>query len=255
MFGNKRGPRKGPLPFRYVFVLSIAIFSLLTAQGLLLVNKGIKPTIMEIAVVRTEQIAKEALNDAVDKKIAEADLENILVIHEGGGASINGELFNRATSEAISRVETYLDKANKGILDQWLASEDIEVKMEDGPKIVGEVAKIPLGQATGIALFSNLGPKIPIRLVPMGSVEVTPLLQSEVKGINMQNVILKIEIKVQVQVVIPFETDVTTVTTQVFLDGEVIEGDVPEIYAPGGGLEPSIPIVPNQNNTTENEQN
>jgi sporulation protein YunB len=253
MFGNRRRPRKGPLPFRYVFVLSIAIFSILTAQGLLLVNKGIKPTIMDIAVVRTEQIAKESLNDAVSKKIAEANLTNIIIKNEGGGASYDMQLFNRAQSEAIGRVELYLEKARKGILDQWLASEEIEVKMGDGdPLESGEIATIPLGQATGIALFSNLGPQIPIRLVPMGSVEVTPMLETKELGINSQSVMLKMEIKVKVQVVIPFETKETTVTTEVLLDGEFIEGEVPNFYAPGSRIQPTIPIDPNEKNKNEN---
>lgn len=257
MLGNKRGPRKGPLPFRYVFVISIAIFSILTAQGLLLVNKGIKPTIMDIAIVRTEQIAKESLNDAVSKKIAEANLTDILVENDNGGASVNAQLFNRAQSEAISRVETYLEKARQGTLNRWLESEEIEVKTGEGAQAeVGEFAKIPLGQATGIAILNNLGPQIPIRLVPMGSVEVTPLFDVEQIGINMVKATLKIEIKVDVQVVIPFDTEVTSFTTQVLLDGEIIEGEVPNIYAPGSsGLPLSIPVDPEEKNTSTDEKN
>ncbi|MCD8502072.1 MAG: hypothetical protein LRY71_10840 [Bacillaceae bacterium] len=61
-------PRKGPLPFRYVFLISFIIFCVMTVQGLYLVERGIRPTLLDIAQTETQRIATLAINDAVSKK-------------------------------------------------------------------------------------------------------------------------------------------------------------------------------------------
>jgi sporulation protein YunB len=249
MFGNRRRPRKGPLPFRNVFVISIVIFAILTAQGLWLINKGIRPAIMEIAVTRTEQIATESINDAISKKIVQSDLRNIEIYRENGEVSFDPETFTRTLSEVTLRVERFLKKAEQGKLDEWQNAEEIQVETgTDEPQEFGEIAKIPLGQATGIPLLANLGPEIPVRITPMGTVRTEIKTEWDEVGINWIPYRLYIQIVVDVRVIIPFETEIRTITNEIPLASGILKGDVPNFYSPGGGggVQPTIPIDPEE---------
>ena len=49
--------RKGPLPFRYVLLLTFLFFMLSTGVGLWLINREIEPTLMKYAEAQTKEIA------------------------------------------------------------------------------------------------------------------------------------------------------------------------------------------------------
>lgn len=50
------------------------------------------------------------------------------------------------------------------------------------------------------------------------------------------------EVKADVQIVIPFTTDVTTVKTKIYIDSGALMGDIPEFYGGGNGENPSISV-------------
>ena len=252
MFGRRRTRRRPPLPFRYVFMISVIIFSLLTVQGLWFVDSGIKPTLMEIAKAETQRIAQQAINEAVTKKMVSdfEDLEetNSLVVTEKDengnivSARISTNMFNLILSEATMEAQDYLNQIERGEIDQYSAiPEDINLEYDESS---GIIHYIPLGQATRNALLANLGPKIPVRFRTIGEVQSKPDSNVKVVGINNVWVEVNIRLEVDVDVVIPFGVDTTKVTTNVPIVYTLINGEVPQFYAPGGNIPPAI-NVPN----------
>ncbi len=249
MFKRKRTRRRPPLPFRYVFMISVIIFSLLTVQGLWFVEAGIKPTLMEIAKAETQRIAQQAINEAVTKKMVSdfEDLEerNDLIITEKDNdgnivsARISTNMFNHILSEATMQAQDYLNQIERGEINQYSAIPD-DINLEYDDESSGIIHYIPLGQATRNALLANLGPKVPVRFRTIGEVQSRPDSNVKVVGINNVWVEVNIRLDVDVDVVIPFGVDTEKVSTNVPIVYTLINGEVPQFYGPGSENPPAI---------------
>src|SRR5690625_5655493 len=92
------------------------------------------------------------------------------------------------------------------------------------------VVEIPIGQATVNTIFANLGPKIPVHFEIVGSLRSDVVHEVKEFGVNAALFEIYIPVTVNVQIVIPFSTKTSEVSTKVFVDSRVIMGDVPEFY-------------------------
>ncbi len=241
-----RFPRKGPLPFRYVFLLTFVFFTFSTATGLWLVNKGLKPTLTDYAESQTRKIATLVISNAINKKIAnEMNLDKIIEETDGKKSSsvkFNAEIVNRVKAETTTLVQKNIKEAERGNLTELELLTDIDIETEKKDE-EGIVYYVPLGQATNNALLGNLGPRIPIRFTPIGDVRSD--VKASIKDFGINNAVIQvyIHITVNVQIIIPFATSVTTITEDIPVAIYVMEGDVPQFYNNGGGgTVPSIEI-------------
>ena len=190
------------------FLLALFLFGIL--RMFILFDRTLRPTILSVAAARTDMIATEAINKAVSEKVARNILYQDLVIlqkdREGKIvlAQINNMEVNRLMAETTMRVQ------------QALTS------------IKGEVVYIPLGQAFGSFLLANYGPRIPITLIPIGYVNTDIIDQFEDVGINQVRHKIYLDIHAEVQVVIPFVSSVTKVSTTVPIVDAIYPGEVPD---------------------------
>ncbi len=250
LFKRKR-LRRAPLPFRTVFAISTVIFIIFTLQGLWLVERGIKPVLIEIAKAETQRIAQQAINDAVSKKMV-GDVEELgeqqeLVITEKDesgkitSARINSQGFNRILSEATVTAQDYLNMIERGEINQWSEHlKDSEIEPVKG-KDQGVVHYIALGKATQNSLLANLGPRVPIRFVIIGEVQSKPISNVKLVGINNIWIEINIRFEVDVNVVVPFATETEKVTANVPLVFTLINGEVPQFYNRSNeGIPPAI---------------
>jgi sporulation protein YunB len=243
-------PQRGPIPFRYVFIFTCVVFILLTAQGIWLIEKGIKPTLIRVAESRINQIATAAINDAISKQVADgidtAELTVVSTDNEGMITTIdwNTTAFQRVLSEATIRVQNNLKRVENGELDQLGVADDVDIETT-GPRPRGIVYEIPLGQATQNSLLANLGPRIPVQFTPIGSVDTDLYAKLTEYGINNVYVEIFVHIEVKVKIVIPFATKETKVTTDIPVGMRIVSGRVPQFYNNGsnGGGSPSLPGV------------
>ncbi|RBW71277.1 sporulation protein YunB [Bacillus taeanensis] len=248
--------RRGPLPFRHVFVLSFFIFAVLTVQGLWIVEKGIEPTLMRYAETKTRQIAEKAINDAISKKVVSEDMDmsELIITHriEGSdqvGFSFNQQVNNRILSEATNRVQKHLDLIEEGNLDElkaFLESEDLELEFEETESGTGLIYWIPLGAATNNALLSNLGPLVPIRFQFIGDVQSGMETKATSVGINNTYLEVLLNLSVDVNLVLPFSTKTAPISTTVRVGDLFLPGKVPDVYYQGqGGTAPPPSIKVN----------
>ncbi|WP_245613722.1 sporulation protein YunB [Alkalihalobacterium bogoriense] len=255
-----RPKKRGPLPFRYVFLLSFIIFTLLTVQGLWLVEKGIRPTLMYIAVTETQTLATAAINDAINKKIVEEiDVEELMIIDrdESGRISsmrINTQLSTRIMAEATMRAQNYLRLMEQGRMHELAIPDGVDVEWNNGNQSFsdeGIIHNIPLGQATDNALLAHLGPSVPVKFSAIGNVITDMRTETEYVGINNTAVTLYLDIEVDVRVIIPFATEKQVVPTSIPIGYIFISGDVPEFYNVGGEG-PSPAFFPSSQNPNQN---
>ena len=222
----------------------------MTVQGLWLVEKGIRPTLVEIAKTETQRIGTLAINEAVSKKILEnTDMEQLIEIQQDNNGKIisvgfNPVIYNRVLQQTTQRVQSYLNDISQGKVKDLSIPDGIEVE-HDGEKYFhnGIIHTIPLGQASNNALLAHLGPKVPVRLTAIGDVK-SQLSESIIPvGINNTYIRVSVDITVDVRVVIPFSTDEAIVQTSIPVGMVFVQGEVPEFYNYGatqGGPMPAI---------------
>jgi sporulation protein YunB len=240
-------PRKGPLPFRYVFLLTFVFFMLSTATGIWVINKGIEPTLMSYAETQTKQIASLVISKAINKKVAEElDVDELITIETDESGAIatdfNTAIVNRVRAQTTHLVQANLKEAEKGNLAVLEIPADIEIETDEKLRQQGIIYQVPLGQATNNALLGNLGPLIPVKFNAIGDVQTDVKKTIEPFGINNALIEVAIHVEVNVQVIIPFSTRVATVKTDIPVAMHVIQGKVPDFYNNGGDSAPSIEL-------------
>lgn len=207
-----RRRRALPLPrvSKLITFLILATLIFLGIKSFLLIEKNFRPVIISIANVRADTLATEAINAAVTEKVARNILYKDMVLLEKDRdgrimmAQINTMEVNRLMAETTIRVQDAL-KAIKG-----------------------EVIYIPLGQAVDSHLLANYGPRIPVRLIPIGRVNTKVVDIFETAGINQTRHKVYLEIHAEVSIVVPFVSSVIEVVTSVPLADNVYIGEVPD---------------------------
>ncbi|TCP19132.1 sporulation protein YunB [Scopulibacillus darangshiensis] len=272
MFKPKKTYRRRIVAFRHVFVIAMVFFIIFTMWGLWIIDRGIEPALMKIAENQAQQVAMYAINFGVGKqtiKNMEEDLgptpleqanKNQLIITDKdqngdvSNAVYNGAEITRIQNATSRRIQWFLRRIEKGELSAENLSLDL-AKVEGDSK--GTIAEIPLGQATNNAILTNLGPTVPVRLDLIGSVLVEPVIEKKLVGINFVSVDIKLHIKVDVNVVIPFTVKMKPIEQDIVIKSQVIRGDVPDYYQNGGnssgGMNPAVPL-PKKDSKKDNNQ-
>lgn len=239
--------RRGPLPFRYVLMISFFIFIVLTLQGLWLVNKSIAPTLMSYAEVQTKQLATAILTKAVEENVSKGlNPEKLITVQTDKDGTIqavdvNAQIANSVVTSTTETMERYLGEAEKGNIEQLGVKDTTNVNVAKSLASDGILFTVPLGQVTKNAILGNLGPNIPVTFTTIGHAEAKIKQKIEPYGINNAMIQVVMEVEVMVKVIIPFETKETTITTDVPLMMKVIQGKVPYYNGGTNTVSPALP--------------
>ncbi|WP_186578160.1 sporulation protein YunB [Aquibacillus kalidii] len=249
----KRRPLKPP-PTRHIIVISLFLFMIFTLTSILIVNEKIKPVMLTIARYETNEIVNEAMGIAVSKKISE-DLSNELVKvkYNDQGDPVN-YMFNTVVENRVQRnvqyrLQNYLSQIEKGIRPDPGTTLDVELENEETSAIEsvkeGPLLEIPLGQAMGIPLLANLGPKIPVNLDISGYASTEVQGKFEPVGVNGGYIIVQVHVEVEATVVIPFASEPAKFTQDIPVTRLWHPGEVPDYFfdGQGGGEGQSSPDV------------
>ena len=100
---------------------------------------------------------------------------------------------------------------------------------------------MPLGAALGLTLLAGSGPRIPISIVPVGSVQTDFETEFEACGINQTRHKVYLQLSASIRIVIPTGAKTTNVTANMLVAESIIVGKVPEklrgIQTERGGAE------------------
>ncbi len=236
--------RKGPIPFRYVLLISLVLYLILTFQGIWLVERGIKPTLIEIAKLETQKIATSVINYAVERSLKDIDSNKIITVDKDANGKIvslgfDADVYKQVEVSVVSSAQHYMKKMEEGKLHELGLTEEQLAEVDSNAS--GDIIyKIPLGQATGNSLLANFGPEIPVKFTAIGDVDIDLNEKIERIGINNTWIRLSLDLHAQAKVIIPFAISTEWVSTTIPIGMVFIPGEVPEYYGNGGE---SIPIA------------
>ena len=190
-----------------IVVLSLIFFALLL---FMLIDLGIKPTIIAMSEAKVEYIAVLAMNNAVSKVLSDnvkyTDLTDVLTDKDGKISMIQ---YNTIMINNLSR-ET-----------STAAQDEIRTLGAEG-------ISVPLGSITKSKLLSGWGPAIKVRIIPVGSVSTNFSDEFRQAGINQTRHKIYLELKTQVRIVVPLGSDTITVSTKVPISETIIVGEAPD---------------------------
>lgn len=190
------------------FVLAAFLFGV--TQFFIFLEQRLRPTIFSIAGARAKTIATEAINRAVKEKMADNILYQDLIFVERSGEG------------RIVMAQTNIVAVNKLLAETTLRAQEALTSLK------GETIYIPAGQVLGSYLLAGLGPRIPITLIPVGFVDTTIVDRFEEAGINQVRHKIYFNIHAEVEIVIPFLSRITKVSTMIPIVDAIYPGEVPD---------------------------
>lgn len=193
-------------------VITLGLLVIIAVFLFSIIETNLRPTIISIADSRAHVVANEAINKALyDKVLANVNYNDLVFVHKDSQQRIT---MMQANSVMIARI---ISQAN------------LEIK-ENLKYISEDIIKIPLGQALGSQILANYGPRINVKIVPVGNVDVQFYDEFQQAGINQVRHILYLKIDTTVKIVIPMVTNSIAVNTNVPIAETIIVGQVPETY-------------------------
>jgi len=89
---------------------------------------------------------------------------------------------------------------------------------------------VPLGSLLSNQIFANFGPRLPVGILPVGTVEVNFRTQFDKAGINQTRHRIFLVVDGKIQIVAPLSSKIINVSTEVPIAENIIIGDVPNSY-------------------------
>lgn len=96
---------------------------------------------------------------------------------------------------------------------------------------------LPLGLLTGIDALAGRGPRLPVQILPVGSVTAVPMSDFRAAGINFVNHRLYIHVSVAMRVIAPYLDATFPVEQEVVLSNQIVPGQVPSVYVGVEGID------------------
>ena len=90
--------------------------------------------------------------------------------------------------------------------------------------------EIPVGNLSGVSLLMGRGPKIPIRIIVLTSSRVEFNNSIVTAGINQTKHQINLEVIVDIDILIPWDTESAQVQTEVLIADTIVVGKVPDTY-------------------------
>ncbi len=202
--------RRGFRLTRWQLRLFIAL--LLLAALAMWIDTTLRPSFNVLARMRVEQLATQAINEAVVKQVAgELRYEELYAVRTDGQGRVVLMQYNTA---AASRIQA------QAVLAIQAAMRRLET----------EEIRIPLGLLLGIQVLAARGPEVGVTVVPLGVVETKMRDVFEAAGINQTRHVVYMDVKTRLRVVVPLLGGEMEVLSNVPIAQAIIPGEVPGIY-------------------------
>lgn len=166
------------------------------------------------------QIAVSDASDIVTKQINNAVAH---IMAEGNYVGDYFVTFEKTAAGEVTAISSNMAKINA------LSAEILD-------RVVGATenhtltVKIPAGNLTGISLLMGRGPDVPVQIIVLTSSRVEFNNSIVTAGINQTKHQINLEVIVDIDILIPWESQSAQVVTEVMIADTVIVGKVPETY-------------------------
>ena len=202
---NRRINRHPNYPiYAIIFILSILI-------SFITVTNYIEPTLIELCRVKAESLGISISHNVVEEVMGNVGYLDLIIL-------------DRDETGKIMALRANVIEMNR------IASEVSLAIQEKNNKLEATYVQIPIGNFTGNSLLAGMGPKIKVKIIPTGTVNVEFKTEFLSSGINQTRHRVFLEIKSKMGIVAPFVSKRVEVITELNVAETVLVGEVPETY-------------------------
>lgn len=200
---------------RRFMVLLLSLFLLvitLLSWAAWFLKTTVDPALEEIGTMRARSLVTKMVNKAINDQFREELSAEDLIIHK---TNEQGEtMMVQADTKAINLLITEISKE---------LQEEYRNMKED-------VIMVPAGALLGSKIFSQTGPKVKMKVIPLSVSGMDFKTEFETQGINQTKYKVYIKLKSQVKVLAPFSSETINMASTILLAEAVILGKVPDSY-------------------------
>lgn len=189
------------------WLFAAALFLFLAGAAIFLKNIS-----CQIAVSDASDIVTQQINNAIAQIMAEGNYV--------GDYFVTFEKTDTGEVTAISSNMAKINALSAEILDRVVGATENHTL----------TVKIPAGNLTGVSLLMGRGPDVPVQIIVLTSSRVEFNNSIVTAGINQTKHQINLEVIVDIDILIPWETESAQVITEVMIADTVIVGKVPETY-------------------------
>ena len=193
-----------------------ASFFILLMPGLILFIAAaaifLKDLSTQIAVSDASDIVTGRINNAIAQIMKNEDY--------GGDYFVTFEKNANGEVTAISSNMSRINALSATILDSVVgATENHKLTVE-----------IPIGNLSGVSLLMGRGPKVPVQIIVLTSSRVEFNNNIVTAGINQTKHQINLEVIVDIDILIPWDTESAQVVTEILIADTLVVGQVPDTY-------------------------
>lgn len=207
-------------------ITKISVISFIVVLVFVIFAYMINPVIMDTVELKSKALATRAMNSSIGDVVMNSIVYDDLV------SIISDEFGNISMIQANSLEINNLSKD---------LAQTCEKRIEEFGKAG---VSIPIGTFTGIPIFVGRGPRIKVKMTPIGSVRCQFVSHFESAGINQTVHKIYVNIKANVGVVMPLSSRSFSAEQEVLISESVIVGQVPEVYLYSDTLDTLLNFVP-----------
>lgn len=166
------------------------------------------------------QIASADAKDVITERINDAIVDTLSSGDYGGDYFVTFQKAENGDVTAVSSNMARINELSSKILDKLVDS------TRDNTITIG----IPAGNLTGASLLMGRGAKIPVKIVVLSSSRVEFMNNIVTAGINQTKHQITLRVTADMQILVPWGTEDTQVSTDVLIADTVVVGKVPDTY-------------------------
>lgn len=163
--------------------------------------------LMEYAKVKSNYISNLIINDSINSILNDINYNN-LITYSNNSLDFDNEKINNIlflyTNNIIKNIKSFEKKLN--------------------------IYFVPMGAIYSLPILTNLGPKIPFKIIILGDTSNEVKTNIKEYGINSSLIEVVLNIHMRIEVIFPFVSDEILLEKNIILDSKVIQGDIPKYY-------------------------
>ena len=206
----RRGKRHWKLLFVLILLLLIGAFIGLRTR--------LWPVVRSLARTQVTNTASDLINDAILQQIMEGQIQYDRIVY-----------FEKDLNGRITALKTNMAEVNR-LKTETLNLINDEILAEDT-----EHLGVALGSLILPEFFSGRGPSIPVRIIAIRNSDANFQSEFTEAGINQTLQKLRMDVIVDVTILVLGQTETFTVSSQMVVAETIIVGDVPATYLQTGG--------------------
>ena len=195
-----------------ILVLSLGIWAFVGLRSRLW------PVVRSLARTQVTNTASDLINDAILEQIMEGQIQYDRIVY-----------FEKDLNGRITALKTNMAEVNR-LKTETLNIINDEIMAEDT-----QALGVALGSLILPEFFSGKGPSIPVRILAIRNSDANFQSEFTEAGINQTLQKLRMDVIVDVTILVLGQTETFTVSSQMVVAETIIVGDVPATYLQTGG--------------------